>query len=138
MAGWELDPATMMVAATHMGLDSLTQAGAVTGHVGDALGDEGVVEGGFAAIVVDIFAGAALLPALTEVSTWQRLRSRLRPDGLAIVNLGVLPADHSDPSHPTTAALNAMAQVFDGMVSCRQHASLRPVENCVEYHVHGV
>lgn len=40
------------------------------------MGDSAVVEGGFAAVVVDIFVGAALLPALTEESTWHTLRDR--------------------------------------------------------------
>lgn len=36
-------------------------------HTGDALGDDAVVQGGFAGIVVDLFAEGQILPALCEV-----------------------------------------------------------------------
>jgi hypothetical protein len=76
MEGWELDPAIAWAASNFMGLGHLVESGALTAHVDDALGDSAVVEGGFAAVVVDIFVGAALLPALTEEATWRKLRER--------------------------------------------------------------
>ena len=36
-------------------------------HIGDALADDAVVPGGFAGIVVDLFAEGQILPALHEV-----------------------------------------------------------------------
>lgn len=36
-------------------------------HTGDALADDAVVQGGFAGIVVDLFAEGQILPALCEV-----------------------------------------------------------------------
>lgn len=39
-------------------------------HTGDALADDAVVPGGFAGIVVDLFADGQILPALCEVRFW--------------------------------------------------------------------
>ena len=36
-------------------------------HVGDALGADAVVPGGFAGLVVDLFGDGRILPALSEV-----------------------------------------------------------------------
>ena len=36
-------------------------------HVGDALAEDAVVPGGFAGLVVDLFADGQILPALSEV-----------------------------------------------------------------------
>ena len=114
MEGWELDPATVIVASNFMGLNALVGSGAVTAHVGDALGDAAVVEGGFAALIVDIFVQHALLPALTEEDTWLELKKRLRPDGLVMVNLGLLPDDLSEIEQPSIRGLKAMSKVFGG------------------------
>lgn len=76
MEGWELDPSITWAASSVMGLDTLVDSGALIAHVGDALADGASVEGGFAAIIVDIFAGDALLPTLLEDSTWENLRTK--------------------------------------------------------------
>lgn len=39
---------------------------------------------------------------------------RLRPDGFAMVNLGLLPPEDGDESHPSCRALNAMSSAFEG------------------------
>ena len=114
MEGWELDPATVIVASNFMGLGNLVGSGAVTPHVGDALGDAAVVEGGFAGLIVDIFMEDALLPALTEEDTWLKLQQRLRPDGVVMVNLGLLPLDMSETEQLSIRALNAMSKAFGG------------------------
>ena len=36
-------------------------------HIGDALGEDAAVPGGFAGLVVDLFADGQILPALSEV-----------------------------------------------------------------------
>ena len=43
-------------------------------HVGDALGDEAVVEEGFAGLTVDLFAEGQVLPDLRQVQSLQKLR----------------------------------------------------------------
>ena len=116
MTGWELDAATAIVVSNFMGLGSLTGSGALTAHVGDAFADNAVVEGGFAAVIVDVFLEAALLPAVTEDETWFKLQQRLKPDGIAMVNLGALPLglDRDQGTHPSIRALNAMSKAFGG------------------------
>lgn len=116
MQGWDIDMATIFVASRFMGLGTLIDCGSVIAHVGDALGDKAVVEGGFAALIVDIFAENAMIPAMTEDTTWVKLRERLQPDGLVIINLGELPAD-AGQEHPSNLALQAMSKAFDGACS---------------------
>lgn len=131
MEGWELDPATVIVASNFMGLNALVGSGAVTANVGDALGDAAVVEGGFAALIVDVFVEHALLPALTEEDTWLKLKRRLRPDGIVMVNLGLLPDDLSEEGQPSIRGLNAMNKVFGG-------APLFVLINQLEYDLQGI
>ena len=58
-------------------------SGKLTVHVGDALGQDVTVDGGFAGLIVDLFAEGRVLPALQEPQTWQQLKERLRPGGKA-------------------------------------------------------
>lgn len=127
MTGWELDAATAIVVSNFMGLGSLTGSGALTAHVGDAFADNAVVEGGFAAVIVDVFLEAALLPTVTEDETWLKLQQRLKPDGFAMVNLGALPLalDRDQGTHPSIRALNAMSKAFGGKVLLRRETSER-------------
>lgn len=57
------------------------QPGRLMVHVGNALGSKATVEGGFAGLLVDIFSDGAVIPALQQSQTWQRLKERLRPGG---------------------------------------------------------
>jgi len=50
-------------------------------HVGDALGCEAPSEEGFAGLIVDMFSDGAVIPALQQPQTWQRLRQHLKPGG---------------------------------------------------------
>ncbi|KAL3161164.1 hypothetical protein ABBQ38_009533 [Trebouxia sp. C0009 RCD-2024] len=103
MEGWELDGSIYPVAREYMGLQQLEDSGALVCHTGDALGDDAVVQGGFAGIVVDLFAEGQILPALCEVDVWKQLAQRLRPGGRIIANI-------SD----TSAVAHAIAEVFPG------------------------
>ena len=67
MAGWELDPAVVMAARLYMGMDEVEATGRLTCHTGDALDPGATVEGGFAGIIVDLFADGRVLPQLTTV-----------------------------------------------------------------------
>ena len=49
-------------------------------HVGDALGEDAVVPGGFAGIVVDLFADGVILPELREVCLAEMPRAWLTSD----------------------------------------------------------
>ena len=62
--------------------------GRLTVHIGDALSEEVRVEGGFSAILVDLFADGVVVPQLQEAATWQALKERIRPGGRMMVNCG--------------------------------------------------
>lgn len=66
---------------------SSEKSGKLTVHIGDALGPEAIVEGGFAGLVVDLFADGRVIAALQEPQTWQHLKDKLRPGGEAPYNL---------------------------------------------------
>lgn len=50
-------------------------------HVGDALACQAPTGDGFAGLIVDMFSDGAVIPALQQPQTWQRLRQHLRPGG---------------------------------------------------------
>lgn len=75
MVGWELDFAVVMAARLHMGLEALESQSVLTVHTGDALGAEVGVDGGFAGIIVDLFAGGKLLEPLKQVGATQCARA---------------------------------------------------------------
>ncbi|KAK9816752.1 hypothetical protein WJX72_004639 [[Myrmecia] bisecta] len=114
MHGWELDAKVLDIAREYLEMSRLEGYGCLVAHVGDALSDEATVEGGFAGVIVDIFADNALVPALTQEATWRSLRSRLRPGGRIITNLGLVPS--TDLDAPAYQTLRAMHRVFDGAV----------------------
>ena len=64
------------------------RSGRLTVHVGDALAEEVRVEGGFSAILVDLFADGVVVPQLQEAATWQALKEQIRPGGRLMVNCG--------------------------------------------------
>jgi len=59
----------------------LNDIGRLVVHVGDALGCEAPTEEGFAGLIVDMFSDGAVIPALQQPQTWQRLRQHLKPGG---------------------------------------------------------
>ncbi|CAK9222927.1 unnamed protein product [Sphagnum troendelagicum] len=93
MHGWELDPDIITVARQFFNLAQLeTQSGRKSGklfvYIGDALASDATVEGGFAGLIVDLFAHGAVIPPLMLPETWEQLKSRLRPEGRIMVNCG--------------------------------------------------
>ncbi|KAL0022081.1 hypothetical protein WJX79_004526 [Trebouxia sp. C0005] len=87
MEGWELDPKIYPVARDHMGLQQLEDSGALVCHVGDALAEDAAVSGGFAGIVVDLFAEGQVLPALQQVEVWKQMAKKLKPGGRVLANI---------------------------------------------------
>lgn len=87
MEGWELDAEIIPVARAYMGLKMLEDCGALVCHVGDALGDEAVVEEGFAGLTVDLFAEGQVLPDLRQADTWKQMAKKLRPGGRILANI---------------------------------------------------
>eukprot|EP00878_Enallax_costatus_P026723 GHUV01028708.1.p1 GENE.GHUV01028708.1~~GHUV01028708.1.p1 ORF type:complete len:171 (+),score=48.88 GHUV01028708.1:356-868(+) len=120
MHGWELDPAVVMMAQQHMGMQRLTDKGCLVVHVGDALDDNATVDApGAAGIIVDLFAEGQLIPQLTQVDSWKSICQRLAPGGRVMTNLGAAPVPGQHVAVETTkAALAAMAEAFDGQLTC--------------------
>ncbi|KAA6421205.1 MAG: hypothetical protein FRX49_08904 [Trebouxia sp. A1-2] len=56
-------------------------------HVGDALAEDAAVSGGFAGIVVDLFAEGQVLPALQQVEVWKQMAKKLKPGGRVLANI---------------------------------------------------
>lgn len=138
--GWELDPSVVMVARQFFDLSELEEgkcldrracvfesenpspgalsaAGRLEVYVGDALGCQAPTEDGFAGLIVDMFSDGAVIPALQQPETWQRLRERLKPGGRIMVNCGgscVEADDRSAKDGETTMqeTLAAMVKVF--------------------------
>ncbi|KAG0562110.1 hypothetical protein KC19_9G119000 [Ceratodon purpureus] len=140
--GWELDPSVVMVARQFFDLSELEEGKRLDGrvsvfeleddesspgtsgatgrlvvHVGDALACQAPTGDGFAGLIVDMFSDGAVIPALQQPQTWQRLRQHLRPGGRIMVNCGgscVEPDDKSAKDGETTMeeTLEAMVQVF--------------------------
>lgn len=110
LEGWELDPEVVRVGRQYFGLADLEslqgrertpegkvikteklprrkkKTGRLVVHIGDALGPQATVTGGFAGIMVDIFINGAVCKELALVSTWRRLKKRLRSGGRIMVN----------------------------------------------------
>lgn len=89
--GWELDEILVDRARQFFGLSDLEKGNNGSGGVlrvcvGDALSPLASVEGGYAGILVDLFAGAKVLPQLEKVETWVEMREKLMPNGRIMVN----------------------------------------------------
>eukprot|EP00850_Spirogloea_muscicola_P021921 SM000268S09737 [mRNA] locus=s268:77935:83347:+ [translate_table: standard] len=90
-------------------------------HVGDALADDAATEGGFAGIIVDLYAKGVVIPPLQEASTWRAIKAKLRPGGRVLANIGgacVLPenGDSAGGQAIMTKTLAAMSEVFPGQL----------------------
>ncbi|CAN6463753.1 unnamed protein product [Victoria cruziana] len=90
--GWEIDEILIDKAREYFGLSALEKrndaGGVLHVRVGDALSPDVAVVGGFAGIVVDLFADGKILPQLEEASTWMELGKKLMPNGRIMVNCG--------------------------------------------------
>ncbi|KAF0911087.1 hypothetical protein E2562_005469 [Oryza meyeriana var. granulata] len=120
LVGWEIDPKIIELSRDYFGLSDLEKktesGGSLSVRIGDALSPSATTEGGFAGIVVDLFADGKIIPQLQEVETWLQIAKKLMPDGRIMVNCGgadaaVSLADDTSPSswvqNPTIKALCA-------------------------------
>ncbi|KAL2650230.1 hypothetical protein R1flu_018358 [Riccia fluitans] len=89
--------------------------------VGDALSREVSVEGGFAGIIVDLFADGAVIPALQEPGVWREMKKKLQPGGRIMVNCGGSCVDagegNKDGRVTMEETIAAMAKEFPGELS---------------------
>lgn len=155
LEGWELDPEVVRVGRQYFGLSDLEspqdaekasktleeaqetnklskkskgkKTGRLVVHIGDALGPQATVKGGFAGIMVDIFINGIVCKELARVSTWKKLKRRLRSGGRIMVNCipnsshlqedGVILTEWDEAMH---RIVRAMDIVFPGEVSVRE------------------
>lgn len=101
LLGWEIDGVLVDVARTYFGLSELEvptpQGGMLEVHLDDALQPSATVDGGFAGIIVDLFANGEVLPQLRQPETWFDLKKRLRDGGRIMINCGGICVEKSDP-----------------------------------------
>ncbi|KNA03745.1 hypothetical protein SOVF_206130 [Spinacia oleracea] len=93
--GWELDQVLIDQARMFFGLSELEMKGGGDGgggilrvRVGDALSPAATVDGGYAGIMVDLFANGKVLPELEVAQTWVDMKEKLMPNGRIMVNCG--------------------------------------------------
>uniref|UniRef100_A0A0D9Z1I0 PABS domain-containing protein n=1 Tax=Oryza glumipatula TaxID=40148 RepID=A0A0D9Z1I0_9ORYZ len=142
LVGWEIDPKIIELSRDYFGLSDLEKAtesgGSLSVRIGDALSPSATIEGGFAGIVVDLFADGKIIPQLQEVETWSEIAKKLMPDGRIMVNCGgadaaVSLADDMGLSswvqNPTIKALCAafpgQAYASDATLKCSRNRSAR-------------
>ncbi|XP_021740818.1 uncharacterized protein LOC110707092 [Chenopodium quinoa] len=93
--GWELDGILIDRARMYFGMSELemttdnnNNGGFLRVCVGDALSPTANVAGGYAGIIVDLFANADVLPELEVAQTWLDMMDKLMPEGRIMVNCG--------------------------------------------------
>ena len=156
LEGWELDSEVVRVGRQYFGLSDLEypqdaplrtretpekaqemkkvpkksrakKTGRLVVHIGDALGPQAIVKGGFAGIMVDIFVNGTVCKELAQVSTWRKLKKRLRSGGRIMVNCipnsshlqedSVISGEWDELMH---RIVRAMDVVFPGQVRVRE------------------
>ena len=109
MHGWELDPDIITIARQFFNMSELEEpkssfadqavaSGTLTVHIGDAVGADVCVEGGFAGLIVDLFAEGRVIPALQESRTWELLKAKLKPGGNSFLQLSFMCLDRFNGS----------------------------------------
>ncbi|XP_037437004.1 uncharacterized protein LOC119303947 [Triticum dicoccoides] len=130
LIGWEIDPTVIELSRDYFGMSTLEKTtelgGSLSVHIGDALSPSATVEGGFAGIVVDLFADGKVLPQLQEVETWLEIAKKLMPDGRIMVNCGAgdtavsLAADGDVSSWVQNPTIKALCSAFPGQLNWKR------------------
>lgn len=116
LEGWEIDKVLIDKARDYLGLSALERPqGSLEVRIGDALSpfpDSGT----YAGIVVDLFEGGMVLPALEKEGTWAELKGRLMPGGRIMVNCGGIDQMRRSWASPweLNPTIKAMTAVFGG------------------------
>ncbi|XP_051183516.1 uncharacterized protein [Lolium perenne] len=130
LVGWEIDPMIIELSRDYFGMSNLEKTtelgGSLSVRIGDALSPSVAVEGGFAGIVVDLFADGKVLPQLQEVETWLEIAKKLMPDGRIMVNCGgadtavSLAADTGVSSWVQNPTIKALCSAFPGQLNWKR------------------
>ncbi|KAM3316066.1 hypothetical protein ACQJBY_034293 [Aegilops geniculata] len=130
LIGWEIDPTIIELSRDYFGMSNLEKTtelgGSLSVRIGDALSPSATVEGGFAGIVVDLFADGKVLPQLQEAETWLEIAKKLMPDGRIMVNCGgadtpvSLAADTGVSSWVQNPTIKALCSAFPGQLNWKR------------------
>ncbi|KAL0448260.1 UNVERIFIED_CONTAM: hypothetical protein Slati_1382400 [Sesamum latifolium] len=137
LEGWEIDEILIDKSRDYLGLSDLEKHTADSGvlniHIGDALSPDAAISGGYAGIIVDLFAEGKVLPQLEQAATWLELNDKLMPNGRLMVNCAAgedrLTANnevsqHDGSSIDDTWKLNAtirvLCEAFPGQVNWKK------------------
>ncbi|CAA0839292.1 S-adenosyl-L-methionine-dependent methyltransferases superfamily protein [Striga hermonthica] len=134
--GWEIDEIIIDQSRDYLGLRDLEKhtmdGGFLNIHIGDVFSPDAAITGGYAGIIVDLFAGGKVLPQLEQAATWRKLHDKLMPNGRFMVNCGAgqnrlsatyevrhkaLPMTEAWRLNPT---IRALCQAFPGQVNWKK------------------
>lgn len=126
--GWEIDEILIHKSREYLGLSELEKraeaggGGGLRVRIGDALSANASVAGGYAGIIVDLFADGKVLRELEEVKTWTEIGEKLMPEGRIMANCGGASSDgeelsiegNSELGWERNNAIGAMRKAFAG------------------------
>ncbi|KAL8047412.1 hypothetical protein ABFX02_08G240200 [Erythranthe guttata] len=137
LEGWEIDGILIDKSRDYLGLCDLekhtTDGGVLNIHIGDVFSPRAAISGGYAAIIVDLFAEGKVLPQLEQAATWLELNDKLMHNGRFMVNCGAgeegsaaMISQNDDSSMDDTWRLNAtiraLCEAFPGQVNWKKMA----------------
>ncbi|KAL3637020.1 hypothetical protein CASFOL_019319 [Castilleja foliolosa] len=138
LEGWEIDEILIDKSRDFLGLRDLEKhsmdGGVLNIHIGDAFSPDATISGGYAGIIVDLFAEGKVLPQLEQAGTWLKLYDKLMPNGRLMVNCGAgehrLSARHGvvhqrdalsmSGTWKLNATIRALCQAFPGKVNWKK------------------
>ncbi|XP_051148253.1 uncharacterized protein LOC127263323 [Andrographis paniculata] len=137
LEGWEIDEILIHISRDYLGLSDVEKqtvdGGVLNIHIGDAFSPDVAIPGGYAGIIVDLFADGKVLPKLEQTSTWLELRDKLKPGGRFMVNCGAgeeglldgngvwqRDDESSNDAWKPNATIRALCKAFPGQVSWKK------------------
>ncbi|KAK4394270.1 hypothetical protein Sango_1897800 [Sesamum angolense] len=146
LEGWEIDEILIDKSRDYLGLCDLEKhtadGGVLNIHIGDAFSPDAAISGGYAGIIIDLFAEGKVLPQLEQAATWLELYDRLMPNGRLMVNCGAgedsLTANNAESQHDGSsidgtwklnATIRALCEAFPGQVNWKK----MPQSACENY-----
>ncbi|KAL3844965.1 hypothetical protein ACJIZ3_002368 [Penstemon smallii] len=130
LEGWEIDKILIDMSRDYLGLGDLEKhtvdGGVLNIHIGDAFSPAAAIHGGYAGIIVDLFANGKVLPQLEEADTWLELYDKLMPNGRFMVNCGAGESQNDDSismidgSWKLNATIRALCKAFPGQVNWKK------------------
>ncbi|EYU31224.1 hypothetical protein MIMGU_mgv1a019345mg [Erythranthe guttata] len=131
LEGWEIDGILIDKSRDYLGLCDIekrnTDGGILNIHIGDVFSPDAVINGGYAGIIVDLFAGGNVVPQLEQATTLLELNDKLMPNGRLMVNCGAGEdmndvTSMDDTNWRLNATIRALCQAFPGQVNWKKMA----------------